>query len=60
VSGSVETPVNRFAVVGAGWRTLFYLRVVAAPGKRFQLSGVVTQSQGRAEELKAVAFKNDY
>jgi Oxidoreductase family, NAD-binding Rossmann fold len=53
VSDTVETPVYRFAVVGAGWRTLFYLRVVAALDKRFQLTGVVTRSQARAEEVKA-------
>src|SRR4029453_6480584 len=53
VSDTVETPVYRFAVVGAGWRTLFYLRVVAALGERFQLTGVVTRSQARAEEVKA-------
>ena len=49
----IETRPYRFAVVGAGWRTLFYLRVVAALGERFQLTGVVTRSQERAEEVKA-------
>jgi hypothetical protein len=47
-----ETPPYRFAVVGAGWRAGFYLRVVAALGERFQLTGVVTRSQERAEEVK--------
>ena len=48
-----EAPRYRFAVVGAGWRTLAYLRVVAALGERFQLTGVVTRSPERAEEVKA-------
>jgi len=44
VSDTVETPVYRFAVVGAGWRTLFYLRIVAALDAPIQLTGVVTRS----------------
>ena len=48
-----ETSPYRFAVVGAGWRTLFYLRVVAALGERFQLTGVVTRSLERAKEVSA-------
>jgi Oxidoreductase family, NAD-binding Rossmann fold len=53
MSDAPRTPAYRFAVVGAGWRTLFYLRVVAALGERFHVAGVVTRSQERAEEVKA-------
>jgi hypothetical protein len=47
-----EAGPYRFAIVGAGWRTTFYLRVVAALGERFELTGVVTRSKERAEEVK--------
>ena len=53
VNDSVETPGYRFALVGAGWRSLFYLRVVAALGERFHLTGVVTRSRERAEQMGA-------
>ena len=53
MSEIIETPEYRFAVVGAGWRTLFYRRVAAALGERFHLTGVVTRSQARAAEVKA-------
>jgi len=53
VTDAVETSPYRFAVVGAGWRTLFYLRVVAALAERFELTGVVTRSLERAEEVSA-------
>jgi predicted dehydrogenase len=43
---------HRFAIVGAGWRALFYLRVAAALSERFQLSGLVTRTRERAEEVK--------
>jgi predicted dehydrogenase len=47
----VDSP-HRFAIVGAGWRALFYLRVAAALSERFQLSGLVTRTRERAEEVK--------
>jgi hypothetical protein len=53
MGGIIETPQYRFVVVGVGWRTLAYLRVVAALGERFQLTGAVTRSQERAEEVRA-------
>lgn len=46
-----EAGPHRFAIVGAGWRTTFYLRVVAALSERFQLTGVVTRSRERAEKV---------
>ncbi|MDA8439960.1 MAG: Gfo/Idh/MocA family oxidoreductase [Propionibacterium sp.] len=49
----IETPEYSFAVVGAGWRTLFYRRVAAALGERFHLTGVVTRSPARAAEVEA-------
>lgn len=52
MSNVIETPSYRFAVVGAGWRTLFYLRVAAALSDHFQLAGVVTRSQKRAGEVR--------
>lgn len=47
-----QTRPYRFGLIGAGWRALFYLRVVAALGERFQLTGVVTRSPERAREVK--------
>ncbi len=49
---TVETPAFRFALVGAGWRSLFYRRVAAALGERFRLTGVLTRSRERAEQVR--------
>ncbi len=51
MDASWEVKPYRFAVVGAGWRTLFYLRVVSALAHRFQVTGVLARSQQRAEEV---------
>jgi predicted dehydrogenase len=43
-----------FAIVGAGWRSEFYLRIAAALPERFRVSGVLVRS---AEKAEAVAAK---
>jgi predicted dehydrogenase len=40
-----------FAVVGAGWRAEFYMRIAAALPERFSLVGVVARSAARRDEL---------
>lgn len=42
----------QFAIVGAGWRALFYLRVAAALSERFHLNGLVTRTRERAKNVK--------
>jgi Oxidoreductase family, NAD-binding Rossmann fold len=52
VTDTAGKPRYRFAIVGAGWRALFYVRVARAAPARFQLSGVVTRTRGRAEDVR--------
>src|SRR5215210_5060485 len=42
----------RFAIVGAGWRTEFFLRIAAALPERFRLEGLVVRKPERGEELE--------
>jgi predicted dehydrogenase len=42
-----------YAIVGAGWRTEFFLRINAALPERFSLAGVVVRRPERARELEA-------
>jgi Oxidoreductase family, NAD-binding Rossmann fold len=51
VTDNVES-THQFAIVGAGWRALFYLRVAAALSERFHLNGLVTRTRERAENVK--------
>jgi predicted dehydrogenase len=53
MSTTGERTPYRFAIVGAGWRTTFFLRVVSALGERFNLEGVLTRSLERAREVEA-------
>jgi predicted dehydrogenase len=41
----------RFAIVGSGWRTEFYLRVARALPDRFEISGVLTRDAERAATI---------
>ncbi|MFN3648928.1 MAG: Gfo/Idh/MocA family protein [Armatimonadota bacterium] len=43
----------RFAVVGAGWRTDFFLRIARELPERFELCGVVVRSPEKGEVLEA-------
>jgi hypothetical protein len=52
VTDNVES-TYQFAIVGAGWRALFYLRVAAALSERFHLNGLVTRTRERAENVKS-------
>ena len=40
----------RFAVVGTGWRSLFYVRIAKWLPERFELTGVLCRTKERAEE----------
>lgn len=42
----------RYAVVGAGWRTEFFLRITAALPERFDLLGVVVRNPEKAAALE--------
>ncbi len=41
----------RFAIVGTGWRSLFYQRVARALPEKFQVCGVVARSDSSAREI---------
>jgi predicted dehydrogenase len=43
----------RFAVVGGGWRTAFFLRVAAALPERFRLEGVVVRDPRKGAAFEA-------
>lgn len=43
--------MNRFVIVGSGWRAEFFLRVAAALPERFAVSAVVARRPERADEL---------
>jgi predicted dehydrogenase len=51
MSDNGGTSAYRFAIVGVGWRTLFYLRTAAALPERFKVTGVVTRGRERAEQV---------
>ncbi len=42
----------RFAVLGAGWRAKFYLRIAAALPKQFKISAICVRNPQRAEQIK--------
>jgi predicted dehydrogenase len=42
----------RFAVVGAGWRTEFFLRIVAALPVRFKLDGLVVRDPEKGRRVE--------
>ncbi len=48
----LRTPIA-YALVGAGWRAEFFLRINAALPDRFRLAGMVVRSADRAAELAA-------
>ncbi len=41
----------RFAVIGAGWRTEFFLRIAAALPERFCLEGLVVRDAAKGQQL---------
>lgn len=41
-----------FGIIGAGWRTEFYLRIAQACPEQFEVAGVVARSPQRAERLQ--------
>ena len=43
----------RFAIVGAGWRTEFFLRIAAALPERFRLEGLVVRNPDKGARLTA-------
>ena len=51
-TGDADPGVS-FALIGSGWRGMFYRRVAEALPGRFRLAGVVTRSTARAAEVSA-------
>lgn len=45
----------KFGMIGAGWRSLFFLRIVEAFPERFKCTGVVVR-----DETKRLAFQNEW
>jgi predicted dehydrogenase len=43
----------RFAIIGAGWRTEFFLRIVAALPERFRLEGLVVRDPEKGRRVEA-------
>lgn len=44
---------TRFAVVGSGWRSQFFVRLARMAPDRLRVTSVVTRTAGRAEEISA-------
>jgi predicted dehydrogenase len=44
--------VTRFAIVGSGWRSAFYLRVAAALPERFEVSGLFSRDAARRAAIR--------
>jgi predicted dehydrogenase len=51
MEGNSDKKMSKFIIIGAGWRTEFFLRIVAALPERFAVSAVVTRRPERAAEL---------
>ncbi|MFK3979113.1 Gfo/Idh/MocA family protein [Micromonospora sp. NPDC050397] len=45
--------VTRFGIVGSGWRSLFFLRLARLLPQWFEVTGVVTRTASRGEEVRA-------
>src|SRR6266542_3732916 len=43
----------RFAIVGAGWRTDFFLRIAVALPERFEIAGLVVRSADKGAAAEA-------
>src|SRR5438067_271465 len=43
----------RFAIIGAGWRTEFFLRIAAALPERFRIEGLVVRNPEKGRALEA-------
>jgi predicted dehydrogenase len=41
-----------FGIVGTGWRSRFFVRIAATVPDRMRVSGVVTRTSGRAEQVR--------
>src|SRR5439155_12900967 len=52
LGGTRMTPY-RFAIIGAGWRTEFFLRIVAALPERFHLEGLVVRDPEKGRRVEA-------
>ncbi len=45
-------PAARYAVIGSGWRSRFYLRLAELAPDHFSALGVVTADTGRAAAIR--------
>ncbi|WP_413991272.1 Gfo/Idh/MocA family protein [Labrys okinawensis] len=43
----------QFAIIGSGWRTLFFLRIARALPEKFRVTGILTRDGAKAEKLQA-------
>jgi len=48
----MKTPKIQFALYGSGWRSEFFLRVARYLPERFQITGVITRNQEKADRFK--------
>src|SRR5258707_3797988 len=49
--GGAMGAVTTFGIVGTGWRSLFFVRLARLLPERLRVSGLVTRSAERAEQI---------
>lgn len=41
----------RYAIIGSGWRALYYIRIAKALGEQFEVTGILVRSQEKVERF---------